>query len=64
VNFELLYFAIWLTALTLSPYLAFRKKHDLLCAAVLLSLLLMIDVFMGLNRPNPDHEILIQVTIP
>jgi sterol desaturase/sphingolipid hydroxylase (fatty acid hydroxylase superfamily) len=58
---ELLSLAIWAATIPLMPYTLLRRRHDALAACVLLFLMLLIDVFIMLNRPNPDHVIFIQV---
>lgn len=54
--------AIWAATIPLMPYALARKHYDALAGLVLLFLMLLIDVFMMLNRPNPDHVRLILVT--
>lgn len=53
--------AIWAATIPLMPYAVIRRQNDALAVLVFLFLFLLIDVFMMLNAPNPDHVILIQV---
>jgi hypothetical protein len=53
--------AIWAATIPLMPYALWRKKYDFLAGLVLLFFMLLIDVFVGLNRPNPDWVVLIRV---
>jgi len=56
--------AVWAATIPLMPYALLRKKHDALAGLVLIFLLLLIDVFILLNTPNPDHVKLISVVVP
>jgi sterol desaturase/sphingolipid hydroxylase (fatty acid hydroxylase superfamily) len=58
---ELLSLAIWAATIPLMPYALLRRRHDALAACAVIFLMLLIDVFIMLNRPNPDHVIFIQV---
>lgn len=60
---ETLTLVIWAATIPLMPYTLLRRKHDALAACVLLFLMLLIDIFIMLNRPNPDHVIFIQVVV-
>jgi hypothetical protein len=53
--------AIWAATIPLMPYAFIRRRHDALAALVLVFLMLLIDVFILLNTPNPDHVRLIPV---
>jgi hypothetical protein len=53
--------AIWAATIPLMPYTLIRRRHDALAALVLFFLMLLIDVFILLNTPNPDHVRLIPV---
>jgi hypothetical protein len=53
--------AIWAATIPLIPYALLRRQQPLLAASVLMFLMLLIDVFIMLNTPNPDHVRLIQV---
>lgn len=53
--------AIWAATIPLMPYALIRRRHDALAACVVLFLMLLIDVFILLNTPNPDHVILVPV---
>ena len=53
--------AVWAATFPLMPYALFRKSQNLLVGCVLLFLMLLIDIFIMLNTPNPDHVRLIQV---
>ena len=56
--------AVWAATIPLMPYALFRKSQNLLVACVLLFLMLLIDVFILLNTPNPNHILVIPVTVP
>ena len=56
--------AVWAATIPLTPYALFRRHYNLLNACVLLFLMLLIDVFLMLNRPNPDLILLVHVTTP
>jgi hypothetical protein len=58
---DLIILAVWAATIPLIPYAALRRNNDALAVLVLLFLLLLIDVFIMLNTPNPDHVRLIQV---
>jgi len=53
--------AIWAATIPLMPYALLRRKWNLLPALVIIFFMLLIDIFIGLNRPNPDHVMLISV---
>lgn len=53
--------AVWAATIPLMPYALLRRQYNALAACVLLFLMLLIDVFIGLNTPNPDHVLFIQV---
>lgn len=55
--------AIWGATIPLMPYMLLRRHYDALAACVLLFLMLLIDVFILLNTPNPDNVRLIQVVV-
>jgi hypothetical protein len=52
---------IWAATIPLMPYTLLRRRHNALAACVLVFLMLLIDVFIMLNTPNPDHVMLVQV---
>jgi len=56
--------AIWAATIPLMPYALLRKKNDALAALVLIFFMLLIDIFIGLNTPNPDHVKVISVVVP
>ena len=56
--------AIWAATIPLMPYALLRKKYDALAGLVLIFLMLLIDVLILLNTPNPEHVILIRVAVP
>ena len=56
--------AVWAATIPLIPYSLFRRRETLLYACVLLFFMLLIDVFIGLNTPNPDHILWVPVTVP
>ena len=60
---DMLILAIWAATIPLMPYALLRKHYDALTGLALLFLMLLIDVFMMLNRPNPDHVILMPVVV-
>jgi len=56
--------AIWAATIPLMPYALLRRKYDVLAGLVLIFLMLLIDVLILLNTPNPEHVILIRVAVP
>ncbi len=56
--------AIWAATIPLMPYALLRKKYDALAGLVLIFLMLLIDVFILLNTPNPDHVRAVLVAVP
>ena len=56
--------AVWAATIPLMPYAAFRRSQNLLAACVVIFLMLLIDIFIMLNTPNPNHILLIPVTAP
>jgi hypothetical protein len=58
---DMIILAIWAAMIPLMPYALLRRQQTLLAASVLIFLMLLIDVFIMLNTPNPDHVRLIQV---
>ena len=56
--------AIWAATIPLMPYALLRKKYDALAGLVLIFLMLLIDVFILLNTPNPDHVMVVLVAVP
>lgn len=62
--FMLVDLIVWGAQLVLIPYFIFRKKHDHLCASVILLLVLLIPIFIGINTPNPDNIRLVPVALP
>lgn len=58
---DMIILAIWAATIPLMPYALLRRQQTLLAACVLIFLMLLIDVFIMLNMPNPDHVRLIQV---
>jgi hypothetical protein len=55
---------IWSAVLVLIPYAMYRKKWDVLPALVVLFFMMLINIFIGINTPNPDHVILVPVAVP
>ncbi len=60
---DTLILAIWAATIPLMPYAFIRRHYEALAALTLLFLMLLIDIFMMLNRPNPDHVILMPVVV-
>ena len=58
---DMIILAVWAATIPLMPYALLRRKDDAMAVLVLLFLVLLIDVFIMLNTPNPDHVRLIQV---
>jgi len=58
---EALTLAIWAATIPLMPYTLLRKHYNALAALALLFLMLLIDIFIMLNTPNPDHVIWLKV---
>ena len=56
-----IYLVIWASMIPLMPYALIRKKYDALAVSVVVFFMLLINVLILLNTPNPDHVILIQV---
>ena len=55
---------LWAAQLVLIPYAIFRRKEQLLYSSTILFFMLLIPIFIGLNTPNPNNVIIIQVTVP
>lgn len=55
---------VWAACAPLFLYGTYRRLERLQYATALLFLFLLIDVFIGLNTPNPDFIKLIPVTVP
>jgi hypothetical protein len=58
---DLFILAIWAATIPLIPYSLIRKQHDALAGLVLVFLMLLINVFIMLNTPNPDNVIWVPV---
>jgi hypothetical protein len=56
--------AVWAATIPLMPYALLRKSQNLLAACVVIFFMLLIDVFIMLNTPNPNHILVIPVTVP
>jgi hypothetical protein len=52
---------IWAATIPLIPYTLLRRHYNALAGLALLFLMLLIDIFIMLNTPNPDHVIWIRV---
>ena len=57
----MLILAIWAATIPLIPYTLVRRHFDTLAVCALIFLMLLIDIFIMLNTPNPDNVRLIQV---
>ena len=56
--------AVWAATIPLMPYAMVRKSQNLLVACIMTFLMLLIDVFIMLNTPNPNNILVIPVTVP
>lgn len=61
---ENVFLIAWIASGPLFLYGWLRKLERLQSAAAIVFLLLLIDVFSGLNRPNPDLVKVILITAP
>lgn len=64
MTFQSLSLIIWAACPPLFLYGAFRRIERLQYATALLFVILLIDLFIGLNTPNPDFIKLVSVTAP
>lgn len=64
VTFDNLSLILWAACPPLFVYGLFRRIERLQCATVIVFFLLLVDVFIGLNRPNPDMIRIVEVVIP
>ncbi len=57
--------AIWAATIVLIPYAIYRRKwDDYLPALVILFFMMLIDIAIGINTPNPDNVIWVQLAVP
>lgn len=56
--------AIWATTIPLMSYALFRRNHNLLSASSIVFIMLLINVFIMINTPDPNNIVLIPVTAP
>lgn len=54
---------LWSATIPLILYALLRRQYNALAGLVLLFLIMLIDIFILLNTPNPDKVILVPVVV-